>query len=163
MKLNTSLRKLLLLGAACAFLGGCDMVDSQMLEQLHQYFPAAEVTHPDPTSLRIETHLSGLTEQFAEKVVAQLLREHCCHGGALQGLASQDLNQILPLAGYQRLIIGFEGSVCGWLPMRPQNFTCRDASQNSGHTYSINDQVALPMVQGFSSPLRTPIPVLPRR
>lgn len=133
--------KLALLSAVCLLFTGCEMVDSQMLTQLQEYFPLAELTHPDPQTLAVDTHLTNLTEKFAKETFSTLLRTHCCHGG-LQGIASYDLDQIFPMAGYNRLVVKFDKTVCGWYPAKSQVFIC-SALGSMGReyrTYSIVDQ-----------------------
>lgn len=138
---------------------GCEMVDSQMVAQMREYFPLAEIAHPQPDVLVIHTHLANLTEKFAEETVATMLRQHCCHGGGpLTGaMVNQDLDAILPLAGYSTLDVAFENVICGWRPTDQTTLWCRPTpGPNLWHRYSINTQASFPVIQAPQQPFRAP-------
>jgi len=48
-------------------LTGCEMVDSQMWQQLGEYFPQAEIAHPRPDGLAVITHVPNVTKRFVSK------------------------------------------------------------------------------------------------
>ena len=100
----------------CLFaLSGCnvtDMVDSRVLAQVQTYWPAAEVSHPAVDVLLIETHMSGISAEFANKTFHEILKE-----------SGAQMRSAFPLAGYKALIVGFEGYHVFWMVEQPRFYT----------------------------------------
>jgi len=116
----------------CAVLAltGCDftqMVDSQVLEKVRAYFPAAEIRHVSHNhQLQIVTHLSGGSEEFYSQVMTKFLQEH-----------ASELAAGLPLGGYQLLTVDFEEGACLWNPQNRLYFfyKAKPFPENQFHVY----------------------------
>ena len=115
---------------AALALTGCDfsqMVDSQVLEKVQEYFPGAEIRHISHNNqLQIVTHLSGGTEKFYSEVMTKFLRDH-----------ASELIMGLPMGGYQLLNVDFEEGACLWNPQnRPYFFyKAKPFPENQFHAY----------------------------
>jgi len=55
---------------------GCEMVDQQVLEKVRAYWPQAELFHPRRDTVLIETHVSGITAEFAKETFKAMLAQH---------------------------------------------------------------------------------------
>src|SRR5215467_6892209 len=106
-------KSIALLAPVALFLSGCDisdMVDGNILPTARAFFPAAQINHPRRDIIEINTHVSNVTEAFAQQVMAKLVSDHCCHGGLNFG----DMDLVFPLAGYNMLSLTFDNALCIW-------------------------------------------------
>ena len=99
---------------------GCDAVDSSVLEKAREYWPQAELFHPRPDIVLIETHMSGITGQFAEKTFRAMMIEN-----------GRELRQAFEMSGYRVLILGFEGYHVVWSLPRERFWVLNDAQYSS--------------------------------
>jgi hypothetical protein len=63
---------------AALALSGCDlnqMVDAKVEAKAREYFPLAEVSHPQHDILLIKTHVGNISEKFAAQVMATLIQK----------------------------------------------------------------------------------------
>lgn len=149
--------KLFAIPALCLVFTGCElneMVDSQILQQVREYFPMAELSHPKPDMLVIQTHLANLTEKFAEETTATILQRKCCHGGGIGGLAQGDLDAVLPAVGIVNLAIDYEEAGCVWAPSIPQIIVCQTKpfSPDQWHRYTLNAPTFQIQIPRFAIP-----------
>lgn len=135
--------------ALSLLLTGCapaDFADNNVVGQARQYFPLADVSHPQPGILQVNTYASNVSEMFAAKVMSQLIVEH------------QSELQFLPVVGYSVLRVSFDRYVCAW-NTNNQYFVCGNASATTGgHPYSFYG-TPLTNPNFFAPPMPPPPPI----
>jgi len=99
------------------FLCGCEVVDRNVLETARVYWPQAELFHPRRDTVLIETHMSGISGQFAAKTFKAMLAEN-----------GRELREAFLVSGYTILILGFDGYHVVWSLQR-ERYVVLDQNQ----------------------------------
>lgn len=129
-----------------------NMIDSNVQAKAQEYFPVADVAHPNRGELQIVTHVGNVSELFTAKVMGQLVRDN-----------RQALSIAMLGGGYSVLTVDFEEGQYAWLTARPEMVACtpKPLQQGQLHLYSLSgdpigrvvpNPLAVPQVPGFTVP-----------
>lgn len=105
-------------------LSGCDvgdMVDSNVLSTVREYFPLAEIHKPRPDILAVSIHVGNVSEKFGAKVFQTMLGDNMAQ-----------LQMGFGLAKYNTLMVVFDDFSCLWDMRRNAQFACSDGPIQAG-------------------------------
>jgi hypothetical protein len=99
---------ILLLTCATIMSCGCDLADQPVLNGFRKYFPAAYLLKIDNRILWVQTDVTNVSRAFADET----FRSFMAKPEAIQ------LKQLLPIAGYQVMVLGFADFDVIWMPQQ---------------------------------------------